>query len=86
MHHPPTPEKALDRIEPQYVIGMIYDMLNLSSASEHAARMNAMQNATNNADKMLRSLKDEYNATRQLAITNEITEIAASSELLRRSV
>ncbi len=82
----PTPEKVFDRIVPQYVIGMIYDMLNLSSASEHAARMNAMQSATSNADKMLHSLTAEYNATRQLIITNEITEIAASSELLRRSV
>ena len=45
--------------------------------------MNAMQTATSNADEMIAKLEIEYNQTRQLQITNEITEIAAATESIK---
>ena len=59
----------------------MYDVFMQSAVSENIARMNAMQNATKNADEMIETLSQELNAARQLQITNEITEIAAATEL-----
>lgn len=77
----PSVEAVFEHIVPQYIIGLLYDIFMQSSASENATRMNAMQNATKNADKMIERLSREINEARQLAITNEITEIAAASEV-----
>ena len=66
---------------PQYIIGMMYDIMMQSAASENAARMTAMQNATKNADEMIAKLGAQINAARQLMITNEITEIAAAADI-----
>ena len=77
----PTFREVFDTMVPQYIIGYIYAALNHASACENIARMNAMQSATRNADEMLDKLSREYNAARQLAITNEITEIAAAANL-----
>ena len=77
----PDMQTVFERMAPQYVIGMIYDIIMQSSASENAARMTAMQNATKNADKMIASLTERINSVRQLVITNEITEIAAASQV-----
>ena len=57
---------------------MIYDMLVQSAACENAARTQAMKSAADNADEMLKTLRAQLNASRQLRITNEITEIAAA--------
>jgi F-type H+-transporting ATPase subunit gamma len=54
-----------------------------SLASEHGARMNAMQNATDNADELLKELRLSYNKARQASITNEIIEIVSGSEALK---
>jgi len=54
-----------------------------SNASEHGARMTAMDKATDNANELLRSLKIEYNRSRQAAITNEILEIVGGAEALK---
>ena len=54
--------------------------------SEHIARMNSMQSATKNADKMIDSLRLQYNTARQLAITNEIAEISAAKETFDRGI
>ncbi len=75
----PDLQTVFDETVPQYIIGMVYDIMMQSSASENAARMTAMQNATKNADKMIAKLREQINSVRQLAITNEITEIAAAS-------
>ena len=77
----PTVEAVFDEMVPQYITGFMYDVFMQAATSENSARMTAMQNATKNADEMITDLTAEINAARQLAITNEITEIAAASEL-----
>lgn len=76
----PSPEAVLKHIVPLYCTGMIYDILMQSSTAENSARLEAMQSATRNADEMIGKLQMDMNAARQLAITNEITEIAAAGE------
>ena len=53
-----------------------------SNASEHGARMTAMEKATENAKEMLKALKLTYNRSRQAAITKEILEIVGGAEAL----
>lgn len=77
----PSAEEALAHFVPLYCSGLIYGILSQSAASENAARMEAMQSASSNADEMTEKLLAEMNAVRQLNITNEITEIAAAAEL-----
>lgn len=77
----PDLQTVFDRMAPQYIIGMMYDVMMQSAASENAARMTAMQSATENADKMIAKLSEQINSVRQLIITNEITEIAAASNV-----
>ena len=60
---------------PNYIVGMIYGCLVESYASEHNARMLAMQASTDSAKDMLRQLEIQYNRARQAAITQEITEV-----------
>lgn len=81
MLYEPSVEEVFDKAVPQYIIGLMYDVFMQSAASENAARMTAMQNATKNADEMIEHLQKDINAQRQLAITNEITEIAAATEI-----
>ena len=59
---------------------MIYTALLDSAASEHAARMVAMQTATDNADELLRDLNLDYNKSRQAAITNELLDLAGGAQ------
>ncbi|MEM9894866.1 MAG: ATP synthase F1 subunit gamma [Bacteroidota bacterium] len=59
-----------------------YKVLLESNASEHGARMTAMDKATDNADELLKELKLTYNRTRQAAITKEILEIVGGAEAL----
>lgn len=79
----PSPAEVLDLLVPQYVVGMMYNCLIHSSASEHKARMLAMDNATRNADEMLAKLALEYNRARQEAITNELLEIISAENALK---
>ena len=81
MIYEPSVEVVFEQIVYQYVTGFMYDVFMQSAVSENIARMNAMQSATKNADEMIESLSKELNAARQLQITNEITEIAAATEL-----
>ena len=76
----PDPESVFPHIVPLYCTALLYNLLVQSSASENSARMEAMQNACDNADEMIDTLSAEMNAVRQLTITNEITEIAAAAE------
>lgn len=77
----PSIDVVFDQLVYQYVTGFMFDVFMQSAASENIARMNAMQNATRNADDMIKHLSTELNAARQLQITNEITEISAAVEM-----
>lgn len=65
----------LDEILPLYIENLIYGLILDSKASEHAARMTAMTNATDNASELIEKLEIMYNRARQAAITLELTDI-----------
>ncbi len=75
MNFEPKDEEALDLIIPKYITSLIYGGMVESVASENAARMQAMDSATNNADDMISKLSLQYNRARQGSITQELTEI-----------
>lgn len=79
----PSRAALLDRLLPMYVEVSIYRAMLDSSASEHGARMSAMDSATNNAKKMIASLTLEYNRARQAAITKELMEIIGGAEAIK---
>lgn len=85
MLYHPSPKAVFDRLVPEYIISVLFASLVQSYASEHCARMNAMQSATNSADDMLKALQQQYNMARQAAITREITEISGAAQALRPS-
>ena len=70
---------VLSSLIPKELDLQIYTALLDSNASEHAARMVAMQTATDNADELLRALNLQYNKSRQQAITNELLDIVGGS-------
>ena len=67
---------------PQYIASMLYHAMTESVAAEHAARMTAMDSATNNASEMIDSLTLHMNRVRQAAITKEIIEIVSGAAAL----
>ncbi len=71
----PSPEIVFERLTNQYVKGILYGGMVESFVSEHFARMNAMDSATTNAEKVSKKLTLDYNRARQQAITQEISEI-----------
>ena len=75
----PDMQTILSMLVPRYVNLMVYTALLDSNASEHAARMVAMQTATDNADELLRMLNLQYNKSRQQAITSELLDIVGGS-------
>jgi len=75
----PDMESVLQTLIPKLAHLMVYTALLDSNASEHAARMVAMQTATDNADELLRELNLQYNKSRQQAITNELLDIVGGS-------
>lgn len=75
----PSPEKMMQRLIPQYTLGILYGALMQTYAGEHNARMHAMQSATRNADEFLKELRMQYNMARQGAITQEILEIMGAA-------
>jgi F-type H+-transporting ATPase subunit gamma len=79
------PEHAalLDRLLPRYVEALITQSLLEAVASEHGARMTAMENATTNASEMIDSLTLSMNRARQAAITKELMEIVSGAEALK---
>lgn len=68
---------------PRYISTKLYYALIESQTSEHAARMSAMENATNNCGEMVRYLTLVYNKRRQEGITNEMMDIVGGAEALR---
>lgn len=75
----PDMNTVLSELLPKMAHLMLYTALLDSVASEHAARMVAMQTATDNADELLRQLNLQYNKSRQQAITNELLDIVGGS-------
>ncbi len=75
----PDMNTVLTQLIPKLLHLMLYTALLDSVASEHAARMVAMQTATDNADELLRELSLQYNKSRQQAITNELLDIVGGS-------
>ena len=72
-------EELLDGLLPQYVFSMLYHAMTESVAAEHAARMTAMDAASNNASDMIDSYTLQMNRARQAAITKEIIEIVSGA-------
>ena len=75
----PDMNTVLTKLIPKYLHLLVYTALLDSIASEHAARMVAMQTATDNADEILRELNLQYNKSRQQAITSELLDIVGGS-------
>ncbi|MBK8170494.1 MAG: ATP synthase F1 subunit gamma [Sandaracinaceae bacterium] len=79
----PSKKALLDRLLPMYVEVEVFRALLESVASEHGARMTAMDNATRNASELVGSLTLVYNRARQAAITKELMEIIGGAEALK---
>ena len=79
----PSAEEVLGFLLPQYIITTLYASLLQSAASELSCRMNAMSNATDNAEELISKLDLHYNKVRQAGITREITEIVGGAEALK---
>jgi F-type H+-transporting ATPase subunit gamma len=79
----PDVQTLVDRFIPHYILTKIYFALVESQTSENAARMAAMENATNNCGEMIDYLTLVYNKTRQQSITNEMLDIVSGVEALR---
>lgn len=76
----PDSEEVFNTVVPEYLAGLLYTSINVSVASELAARRTAMEAATDNAEEMIENLSLFYNRARQASITQEITEIVAGAE------
>lgn len=77
----PTPEIVFDVLTNKYIKGIMYGGMIEAFVSENFARMNAMDNATTNAEKMVSKLTLNYNRARQAAITQEISEIIGGANV-----
>jgi F-type H+-transporting ATPase subunit gamma len=80
----PSHEEILTDILPNYVYVQILECFYQTAVSEHAARMTAMDNATNNCKDMVRDLTLVYNKARQASITKELMDIVGGAEALRK--
>jgi F-type H+-transporting ATPase subunit gamma len=76
----PDPEQVLNELLPRYIETQVYQALLENQASEHSARMIAMQNATNAAGDLIKSLTLTANKVRQETITTELMEIVGGAE------
>lgn len=77
--------QILNTALPIYIENTIYSYVLDSKASEHAARMNSMKSATDNAEEVIASLELLYNRARQAAITLEITDIVGGASVVNNS-
>ena len=78
----PDQKEILDEMIPRFTALQVYQAVLESQASEHAARMIAMRNATDNAKELVSALQLAYNKVRQQAITNDILDIVGGAEAL----
>ena len=81
----PGQQEILDEIVPRFTALQVFQAILESLASEHAARMVAMKNATDNATELSAALQLEYNKARQQSITSEMLDIAGGAEALTAS-
>jgi F-type H+-transporting ATPase subunit gamma len=81
----PSKEQILEAIVPKHLNFQIWRALLESNAAEQGARMAAMENATENANEMIRSLQLQYNKARQASITKELLEVVSGAEALRNA-
>lgn len=81
----PSLDRLLSALLPKYTNTQVWRSLLESFASEQAARMMAMENATDNANELIQSLTLQFNKARQAAITKEILEIVGGAEALKSS-
>ncbi len=81
----PNASDILEVLIPRFLNYQLWRALLESNAAEQGARMVAMDNATSNADELLRSLKLQYNRARQSAITTEILEIVGGADALAKA-
>ncbi len=79
----PSREALLDDLLPRHLATQVWRALLESAASEHGARMSAMESATKNAEEMIASLTLQYNRARQAAVTKELMEIVSGAEALK---
>ena len=79
----PNALEVLDVMLPYYIEYQVYQMILDARASEHSSRMVAMKSATDNADKMVKSLTMKYNRARQSQITTELSEIMGGVEAMK---
>jgi F-type H+-transporting ATPase subunit gamma len=79
----PEPAEILARLVPRYVEVSFHRLLLESMSSEHAARMNAMRNATSSASDLIDALTLQYNNARQAGITKELLDIVGGAEALK---
>ncbi len=82
MNYEPDEETVLEHLIPIYIQSLIYGAMVEAVASENSARMQAMDNATGNAEEMIRELSLKYNRARQNSITQELTEIIAGADAI----
>lgn len=75
----PSPQIVLEQIVPNYAIGLLYGAMIEAYASEQNARMTAMDNATSNAEEIIKDLTLLYNRVRQAAITTELNEVVSGA-------
>jgi len=81
----PAERELLDEIIPRFTALQVYQSILESLASEHAARMVSMRNATDNAIDLVGALQLQYNKVRQQSITNDMLDIAGGAEALAQS-
>ncbi len=79
----PSREALLKDLLPRHVAMQVWRALLESAASEHGARMSAMESATKNAEEMIATLTLQYNRARQAAVTKELMEIVGGAEALK---
>lgn len=79
----PSKDELITELMPKILNTQLYKAVLDSNASEHGARMTAMDKASENANEMLRSLKISYNRARQATITTELTEIVSGAAALQ---
>lgn len=80
----PSKDQLIAELMPKILNTQLYKAVLDANASEHGARMTAMDKATENANELLKSLKISYNRARQAAITTELTEIVSGAAALAR--
>lgn len=79
----PSQEVLIEELMPKILNTQVYKAMLDANASEHGARMTAMDKATENAEEILKDLKVSYNRARQAAITTELTEIVSGAAALQ---